>query len=481
MASVHLSAWAFSPNRINSSAPSFPKSLLFPPRRREFLRPIYSSPSEEAPEGQASEPSDPLKLAFAKAEAYKKEKKKSTQIPEQNPVPKSTGGANASGDPDSEVPEDVKLAFEKAKEYKQKKGAVGGDGNGTVEKPRDSGQEMMNSRNLEFERNKVSKKEEIKVSSIDFLGLDFSEKKRHSGVPPGLAPVVEPLSGGDLPEVEIIVGDPSKFESTTPSTTMGSTEADDSTGPYKSKVSTSGTSTTMNSKEDDDSMGLYKPKVSTWGVFPRPSNISKTFGGGRVIRPGEVLETAEDKTAKEKCSRELIAAYKNKMGLTIDAKTKFECQEALKEGDNLMDLGKLQEALSCYEKIMKKLVFQSELHGMAALQWSICQDSLRRPDKARTMYEKLQSHPNVQVSKKARQFMFSFQAMEMMKVTSSSFSPRTGYETYFEAFVENKDNYTSADEEQNEGALRQGLPYIIFLMSPVFFVLFIAVRKSFQL
>lgn len=76
---------------------------------------------------------------------------------------------------------------------------------------------------------------------------------------------------------------------------------------------------------------------------------------------------------------------------------------------------------------------------------------------------------------------FLHQAMEMMKVTTSSFSQRTGYETYFEAFVENKDNYTSADEEQNEGALRQGLPYIIFLMSPIFFVLFIAVRKSFQL
>lgn len=32
----------------------------------------------------------------------------------------------------------------------------------------------------------------------------------------------------------------------------------------------------------------YKPKVATWGVFPRPDNISKTFGGGRTIRPGEV-------------------------------------------------------------------------------------------------------------------------------------------------------------------------------------------------
>ncbi|XP_026659881.1 uncharacterized protein LOC103705594 isoform X2 [Phoenix dactylifera] len=409
MASVPSSTWAFSPNCINSS-PSFPKSLLFPARRREFLRPIHSSPSEEAPEGQSSEPPDPMKLAFAKAEAYKKEKKKSTPIPEQNPVPKSTCGASGSGDPDSEVPEAVKLAFEKVKEYRKKKGAVGGDGNAAVEKPRDSGQEMMNSRNLkEFEQNKVSKKEEIKVSGIDFLGLDFSEKKRYRGVPPGLAPVVEPLLEGDLPEVEIIVGDPSKFENTTPSTSVGSTEADDSTGRYKPKVSTSSASTTMNSKEDDDSMGLYKPKVSTWGVFPRPSNISKTFGGGRVIRPGEVLETAEDKIAKEKRSRELLAAYKNRMGLTLDAKTNFECKEALKEGDNLMNLGKLEEALPYYEKIMKKLVFQSELHGMAALQWSICQDSLRRPDKARIMYEKLQSHPNVQVSKKARQFMFSFQ------------------------------------------------------------------------
>lgn len=138
----------------------------------------------------------------------------------------------------------------------------------------------MNSRNLkEFERNNVSKKskkEEIKVSSSDFLGLDFSEKKRYRGVPPGLAPVVEPLLEGDFPEVEIIVGDPSKFENATPSTAMGSTEADDSTGLYKSEVSTGGASTTLKSNEGDDSMGLYKPKVSTWGVFPRPSNISKT-------------------------------------------------------------------------------------------------------------------------------------------------------------------------------------------------------------
>lgn len=96
-----------------------------------------------------------------------------------------------------------------------------------------------------------SKKRELKVSSVDFLGLDFAEKKTYRGRPPGLNPVIEPISEGDLPEVELIVGDPSKFGESTPSVTV-------------------------NPEENDDNMVFYKPKVSTWGVFPRPSNISKT-------------------------------------------------------------------------------------------------------------------------------------------------------------------------------------------------------------
>jgi hypothetical protein len=36
-------------------------------------------------------------------------------------------------------------------------------------------------------------------------------------------------------------------------------------------------------------------------VFPRPANISATFGGGRNIRPGQALETAEQRTKREVC------------------------------------------------------------------------------------------------------------------------------------------------------------------------------------
>jgi hypothetical protein len=78
------------------------------------------------------------------------------------------------------------------------------------------------------------------ISSSDFIGLDFSEKKFSSkgAKPAGLAVGLDAPPPGSLPEVEIITRD-------------GSTS------------------------QQSDSDNLYKPKVSTWGVFERPANISQ--------------------------------------------------------------------------------------------------------------------------------------------------------------------------------------------------------------
>ncbi|XP_071708852.1 uncharacterized protein [Rutidosis leptorrhynchoides] len=299
---------------------------------------------------------------------------------------------------------------------------------------------------------KTDKKDESKISAINFVGLGFADKKQGRGLPAGLIPVSDPFPmGPDMPDVEIIVGDTSRFGN--------------------EKTSESNTTT-------EDQSELYKPKVSTWGVFPRPNNISKTYGGGKTIQPGEVLETAESKAAKDARTKEMIANYKRRMGLNIDPKLKAECEKDLKDGDSLMEIGKLRAALPFYERVMEKLVYQSELHGLAALQWSICLDSLNRSSEARVMYEKLQSHPNVGVSKKARQFVFSFQAMEMLKVTSSSVSKRkTGYQNFFDSFVENKNNLSLDENEVEEDATVQALPYVIFLVSPIIMILVIAVQK----
>ncbi|KAH7864038.1 hypothetical protein Vadar_024923 [Vaccinium darrowii] len=309
---------------------------------------------------------------------------------------------------------------------------------------------------------------------------------------------------GDFPEVEILVGDPSRFGKTTvskPKTAQG-----DNSKVYKTNVPTFGASlspTNISKTEGDfpkvkilgnptkfgttalepkstkeDDPDIYIPKVSSWGVFPRPRNISKAYGGGRTIRPGEVLETAEVQAAKNARTRELVAEYRRKRDSSIDPKLISECEEVLKDGDSLMNIGKLKEALPFYETVMDKIPFQNELHGLAALHWAICQDSLTRHKEARIMYEKLKSHSNVNVKKTARHFAFSFQAMAMMKVKSTTLAPiNLGYQNYFEAFVGDKANYPLKDAEVEDSSLNQVIPYIVFLASPLLMVLLIALQK----
>ncbi|ONI20700.1 hypothetical protein PRUPE_2G029800 [Prunus persica] len=423
----------FPSTNLNKPHPLKPFKLSFSlnPPNSESSQPNSPNSPETTPEAQPG-PTDPVKLALENAKAYKKSVQMNKKLKiEKNPVKDGDGiagngesGPDGAGGGKKEVPAAVKIAMEKAKEYKKSKGIVGGDIN-AGESDKISGLEESNGGNLGNEI--VDKKGKLSVSSIDFVGLGFADKKEGRGLPAGLVPIADYFPEGNSPDVEIIVGDARNFDAVArkPEQTQG------------------------------DNSDLYKPKVSSWGVFPRPNDISKTFGGGRVIQPGEVLETAEEKAAKEARTRQLVAAYKSKMGMNIDPKLRSECEKALKDGDTLMDVGELKEALIYYEQVMDKLPFKE----------------------AQVMYEKLQSHPTAKVSKKARQFVFSFQAMEMMKLTGSSPWKNTGFQNYFEAFIENKSDYVLKEAESEVGTLSQTLPYIIFLVSPIFVVLLIALQK----
>ncbi|XP_027114070.1 uncharacterized protein [Coffea arabica] len=283
--------------------------------------PLSPNSSEKPLETDQSEgETDPVKLAFAKAKAYKKTKQ-SSPTPEivQNPVQESAGRGEKSeelklelpklealkpedkGNGKEEVPLTLKLAFEKAKEYRKNKSAVE-ESRVVKGSEQNSGVKIGNEGSLggSVLRKDDDKKEELKISSIDFVGLDFSEKKSTRALPAGLVPAVDAFPEEDLPEVEILIGDASKFGA--------------------------GAAAPQPIQEED--VDVYKPQVSTWGVFPRPSNISKTYGGGRNIRPGEVLETAADRATKEARTKQLLAAYERKIGLSIHPKLKSECDQA---------------------------------------------------------------------------------------------------------------------------------------------------------
>lgn len=357
-------------------------------------------------------------------------------------------------------------------------GAAGGDSPLLGGSP-DFGQNALISEEVSF-----GKRGGYEFDEADFLGLDFFEKKRSKGLPPGLAPAFEPLRDDDFPEVDIIVGDPSKFDKSPRRTEIQpvdngeSGEASQSTTkPNEAdKAGIAPPSTVIETEEDED---VYRPTVRSWGMFPRPQNISKAYGGGRNIRLGGETQSAEEKAAKDKRTKELIAAYRNRQNMVINAKTKAECIKALREGDEMMNTGRLKQALPYYEKVMDAVDFKTELHGRAALQWSICLDSLCRSKEAMSMYSKLKNHPNSEISKKANMFVFSFQAMDFMKVSSIPVPKSTGYETYFTKFGSKKNYYASLEEP--EVGIEQIVPYIIFLVSPIFLVAFVALRKSFQL
>lgn len=132
------------------------------------------------------------------------------------------------GGGEEEVLEDVRIAMEKAKEYR-KNGTIA-DSSTPSKSSKLTGSEGGRSSRLEDEgtESKIGKKEDLKVSSIDFVGLGFADKKKSRGLPAGLVPISDPFPEGDLPEVEVIVGDASNFGQKTSSETKTSSEEESS-------------------------------------------------------------------------------------------------------------------------------------------------------------------------------------------------------------------------------------------------------------
>ena len=53
----------------------------------------------------------------------------------------------------------------------------------------------------------------------------------------------------------------------------------------------------------------------------------RQFGGGRTIRPGQALESEEEKQAREAKTRRLLDEYNRKMGFVVDPAVRAQCEE----------------------------------------------------------------------------------------------------------------------------------------------------------
>lgn len=212
----------------------------------------------------------------------------------------------------------------------------------------------------------------------------------------------------------------------------------------------------------------YSPIVATWGVFPRPKNISKAYGGGRKIDPRKSLESDEESQKRLEEVRSAMAKYRKAVGIDVD-------EESVKEASKLADLGKqsfdrgdIRGALENYSAALDLVPLRSRVGGEVALRKAICLDSLGKNKEAYDIYVKIQSHDAPGVSKAAKRMIFGFKAAENLKMSNFSYSAGdSAWEPYFSKFTEGQYQYykpSQTEEEQDTLAARAAAALAVLVM-----------------
>ena len=223
------------------------------------------------------------------------------------------------------------------------------------------------------------------------------------------------------------------------------------------------------SGETDSENNGYRPKVATWGVFPRPDNISKTYGGGRTIRPGDALESAEEKEARLKRQRAALESYRKKVGLVVDPRDEAVATRLVAVGNELMRTGALAEAAAEYERAAELLPARSAVGGRARLQRAICLDSMGKRDEAFALYKSVEGHPLDSIGKETKRMLFGFQAMEDLKAHTISYAPdKEAYAPFFGKLKSDWDTqYVSSEEEKSEGSAGALVAAVAVIAAPL--------------
>ena len=162
----------------------------------------------------------------------------------------------------------------------------------------------------------------------------------------------------------------------------------------------------------------YKPKVSTWGVFPRPENISRTYGGGRAIPIGGKVTTAESRAYDARVA-ERLARYRGSSTeeAALEAKHAEEIDAAIAEANTMMSRGFGYDATSVLRPVLKYASPKSRRGGELRLALALaCEDAGKRSE-ARELYALLlRENQFNEIRRTVKRLSTGFADMEMMRV-----------------------------------------------------------------
>lgn len=152
------------------------------------------------------------------------------------------------------------------------------------------------------------------------------------------------------------------------------------------------TSTTKDDKKSGyiPEEDLYTPARMTWGVYKRPRDISKAFGGGRAITREEMdrmdAEAEEREKTIEKAKNEWMTAT-----MKLENENRDKIKDSLDRSRNFMYAGNRKAAVDSLEKVQPFLSFQTDVGGEVLLELGMAYETVDRTDDARQIYSKLAS------------------------------------------------------------------------------------------
>jgi len=178
-----------------------------------------------------------------------------------------------------------------------------------------------------------------------------------------------------------------------------------------------------------DAKSGYEPKVSTWGVFERPSDISKAYGGGRKIGVGGYQESEDERAKKAAATAAKLAAYRKALALdnSEEEAHRDEILAALKESRQLMRYGATKEALKQLERVRPWLNRRTEFGGQALIELGLARVANRDDEGAREIFKLLLGNPDREIKRRAQQFLFQETAQSFFKLDSEGSDPNSEF------------------------------------------------------
>lgn len=162
----------------------------------------------------------------------------------------------------------------------------------------------------------------------------------------------------------------------------------------------------------------YKPKVSTWGVFPRPDNISRTFGGGKKIQIGGVDLSSEESKTRDEAVNQKLAAYRKARGIDMELEEKHheEIEAAIEKAENFVTRSSPYEAIKTLQSVEDYVSDRSRLGGVVYLSLALAYDGVGKREEAKELYQRLRRNPFPEIARKAKHLLQGFEAMDQLKV-----------------------------------------------------------------